>query len=314
MHTQGSTPRLNHPFLVLALAVACGLAGPPSECAATSIAPPRALSATSAGGGFKAEATVLASRVHRIELRDAPAGNLVWWAEQTPGENFLSELFVTDAGGVLAQTFVGDYRFYNPSGKPGPKIDLLDEFSPAERERYCSGGMSRGGDYGTHLRREVHISGGRSWIYFRTYWGRIVALDCANGMLDRSGTVAQEIEDALVKETEAWISSMPASFLGTCVSCGGPSIDAKVALYLFIIRAHRLKSGEPFVAAALAAAIPDHDKNLKLCLDRVYDPNSLSSRLQGKTHYVVLFLLASLIGIVWFFKRTAARRRTLASS
>ena len=303
----------NHQFPALALTLICWFALPQAESAATSIAPPRNLTGTSPGGGFTAEATVLEGRRHRIELRGMPAGNVVWFAEQSKGDHFLVELMVTDAGGVLATSFVSDYVFYTAVGKPGPKIDLLDEITPEERERFGGKGMSSRDELYSHLRRDVHVDGSRSWIYFRTYWGRVLALDCATGALDRGGAVAREIEDALVKESEKWIAAAPTTFLGACASCGGPSIDERVTLHLFIIRAHRLKAGEPLVTAALAAAVPDHDKNLKSCLDRVYDPNSLPARMQGQAHLVVLFLLASLIGIVWFLKRTAARRRSLAS-
>ncbi len=269
------------------------------ECAADRCyAPPESFSATSPHGAFQANATVAPDR-HFLEVRALPSGKLAWSAD---ADSFLGELWLTDSGELLTRSyFTFSYVFYTASGKPGPRFELGAEIPVEEREQFCGGTRSRW-EYQVYyyLVRDLWTEGSRSWIYFRTFWGRIVAVDRATGTLDRDTALATRIEDHLLREAEAWISSTPRSFRGA-QSTLCPNLDDNVARHLFVIRAHRLKAGERYVVAGMKELRGDQIMLAEYCLDLVYDPNSLAKRFGGKAHLAVVGLAFTMLAGIWSF-------------
>lgn len=280
-------------------ATAFGLLMAVTECTAIQYGPPENISAASPKGDFRADA-IVASECHRIEMRATPSERLLWSAD---AEGFLDELFLTDSGELLVRTqgTLG-LVFYAPTGKSGARFNLGTEIPSDERVRFCGEGMAMLWEHQiwNYLLRGLWTEGKRSWIYFRTYWGRIITLDRATGALDRNPALAKRIEDSMLRETELWIASSPTTLRGP-QNTFCPYLDDKVALHLFVIRAHQLKAGEPFISAARKELRGDQNMNLEDCLNRVYDPNALAKRLGGKSHLVVVGLAFAMLAGIWCF-------------
>lgn len=262
-----------------------------------------AVSPQNAGGGrraFQDEFTV--------SLAEAATGRTLWSWKQPSGAASPVSLVISDDGVVIMEDAWDTFHVFDPAGNPHAVISPLREFPGSEIKEYAD--FTTAGTFWQQFAMSgfVHESGRDLW-YFRTYWGRLFAIDYHAAALLRDPVLEARLEDRIVHETRSWLAGFGGTFIGPCGSCSNPTILPEVAKRAFVVLQYGLSPDDGFVKDVIRNSDEGHHPDIKDYLARMTGKHARKQRyriLAWAGAAILLSLLAVLA------TRAFRRRKTPA--
>ncbi|MCP5536444.1 MAG: hypothetical protein H7A51_09455 [Akkermansiaceae bacterium] len=134
--------------------------------------------------------------------------------------------------------------------KSGEQIKLgqvFDYLPKAEVTAYCDD-TTAGTFWSQFSWREFIKLDGREYFFIRTYWGRYILVDLANGRINNKKKISATIESSILKRSRGAIELENKKLWADCKSCGGKHPDSQAARSLLVLELHQIRGREYLIS------------------------------------------------------------------
>lgn len=203
-----------------------------------------------------------------VILRDTNTASIVWSYRQKEKEASPVELIPTDEGYLIMQNAWDQYWVFDKAGKPKEVVAPLEALPKDEREKFTDW-TTAGVMWQQYSKQGFFTDSGKTYVYLRTYWGRIPVIDFVEAKWTQDSSLKRKIEDHLVAQTKTWIKNFDKQFYFKCTECGGQHLKPEITENVFIIKKHQLREGYSLLKDVLLRAADGRNTDLKRYLDRL---------------------------------------------